>query len=401
MANPFPYQRPVLPAQVIDRDAETETLLDWCRDGMLVRLDAPRRYGKTSLVRRVFHEAAKGGTVGILCDLKGVLTLSDVITRLGRSYAQLQGSAAKLLRPTLTAIEAEFSVSFMGAGVKSSLAGRPANEEAALFALLDLPQRFAGKGWQAVIVCFDEFQDVLAVPAADDKLRAAIQHHSDGCAYIFAGSEPRLMNSLFSDKRRAFWNQAEPLELGPLAPADVAGYVTAQFAADGRDVGPVLRLVLSTAQGHPQRTMFLCSKLWERSQPGEPVTIEAWQAALDAAKLQEEHALDAEWRNLTGSAQRVLRAVTLNGGRPFQKQAAEAVGVPIGSVDRVSDALVGAYILRQTGKGEFAFVDPMLELYVRDLAGSSLPEAEQDDDRPTGRRGGARRPPPPSGGTAP
>jgi len=125
--------------------------------------------------------------------------------------------------------------------------------------------------------------------------------------------------------------------------------------------------------------MFLCSKLWERSQPGEPVAIEAWQAALDAAKLQEEHALDAEWRNLTGSAQRVLRAVTLNGGRPFQKQAAEAVGVPIGSVDRVSDALVGAYVLRQTGKGEFAFVDPMLELYVRDLAGSSLPESENDD----------------------
>ena len=85
-------------------------------------------------------------------------------------------------------------------------------------------------------------------------------------------------------------------------------------------------------------------------EPDEPVTIEAWQAALDAAKLQEEHALDAEWRNLTGSAQRVLRAVTLNVGRPFQKQAAEAVGVPIGSVDRVSDALVGAYVLRQTGR---------------------------------------------------
>ena len=75
----------------------------------------------------------------------------------------------------------------------------------------------------------------------------------------------------------------------------------------------------------------------------------------------------------------MLRAVTLNVGRPFQKQAAEAVGVPIGSVDRVSDALVGAYVLRQTGRGEFAFVDPMLELYVRDLAGSSLPESEDGD----------------------
>ena len=153
--------------------------------------------------------------------------------------------------------------------------------------------------------------------------------------------------------------------------------------------GPVLRLVLSTAQGHPQRTMFLCSKLWEWSQPGEPVTIEAWQAALDAAKLlQEEHALDAEWRNLTGSAQRVLRAAHESERRPAVPEARgrRPSACSIGSVDRVSDfALVGAYILRQTGKGEFgAFVDPMLELYVRDLAGSSLPEAEG------GRRPGAR-----------
>jgi len=55
--NPFPYQRPILPEQVIDRDVEVQKLLSWCDSAMLVRLDAPRRYGKTSLVRKVFHEA--------------------------------------------------------------------------------------------------------------------------------------------------------------------------------------------------------------------------------------------------------------------------------------------------------------------------------------------------------
>ena len=57
--NPFPYQRPILPEQVIDRDPEVQKLLSWCDSAMLVRLDAPRRYGKTSLVRKVFHEAGK------------------------------------------------------------------------------------------------------------------------------------------------------------------------------------------------------------------------------------------------------------------------------------------------------------------------------------------------------
>jgi hypothetical protein len=144
--NPFPYQRPILPEQVIDRHREVQKLLSWCDSAMLVRLDAPRRYGKTSLVRKVFHEAGKHGTVGVLCDLKGVLTLSDVITRLGRSYAQLRGPLEKMLRPVLTSIELEFNVSFMGAGAGAKLGARSGNEEAALFALLDLPQRFAGKG---------------------------------------------------------------------------------------------------------------------------------------------------------------------------------------------------------------------------------------------------------------
>lgn len=369
--NPFPYQRPVAPEQVIGREDEIARLQAWSESAMLVRLDAPRRYGKTSLIGKLFFEVEKQGTVGVLCDLKGALTMADLITRLGRSYGDLRGPAARFLAPALTAIEVEFNVSFLGAGAKFS--ARQANEEAALFALLDLPHRFAGKGWRSVIVCFDEFQDVLAVPAADDKMRAAIQHHDSGCAYVFAGSEPRLMNTLFADKRRAFWGQAEPLELSPLELADVADYVTERFAESGREIGEALRPLLGATQGHPQRTMFLASKLWDLTRPGQVATLETWMAALAAAKLQEEHALDAEWRALSTSAQRVLRAVCINDGRPYQRRAADAVGVPIGSVDGVAHSLVGSYQLREAGRGLFRFVDPLFESYVRDLAQATLP----------------------------
>src|SRR5215467_5469687 len=132
---------------------------------MLVRLDAPRRYGKTSLVRTLFDEAGKQGTVGILVDMKGVLTLADIVTRVGRGFGALQGPVAKALRPSLEGIEAQFNVSVAGTGGGVRMRGRPANEEGALFALLDLPVKFTGKGWKQVIVCFDEFQDVLAVEA--------------------------------------------------------------------------------------------------------------------------------------------------------------------------------------------------------------------------------------------
>jgi uncharacterized protein len=377
--NPFPYQRPVLPEQVIDRKTEVAQILDWCGDGMLIRLDAPRRYGKTSLVRRVFAEADNAGTVGILIDLKGVLTLADVIVRIGRGFSALRGPVEKALRPALSGIEAQFNVSFAGLGGGVRLTGHPANQEAALFALLDLPMRFAGKSWRRVIVCFDEFQDVLRVPAFDDKLRAAIQHHDDTVSYLFAGSEPRMMNKMFAEKNRAFWAQVQPLSLGPLAADDVAVDISRRFAETSRDIGEALSPLLRIAQGHPQRTMFLANKLWRLTPTGGQATLETWEAALAACKLQEEHALDAEWRSATPTEQRVLRAAALNDGHPYRKAAAASVGMPMGSVTKTVQALVDAYRLRLVERGRVMFVDPLFELYVGDLAAAVLPEAGDEE----------------------
>jgi uncharacterized protein len=378
VANPFLYQRPLPPDQLIDREAELSRLTAWCEEGLLVRLDAPRRYGKTTLVRRLYAGTERRGTIGVLCDLKGVLTLADVTTRLGRAYRDLRGEVRKFLDPVLSAIEVSFGLQFGPVGAGARLAHRPVNEEAALLALLDLPARFAEKGWRDVIVCFDEFQDVLAVKAADDKLRSVIQHQ-ERVAYIFAGSEPRLMNTLFADKRRAFWSQAQPLELAPLQPGDVGEYVAARFAAGGREVGEALGPLLGTSAGHPQRTMFLAAQLWALTPDGGAATLGTWEQALVQAKLQEERALDAEWRALSSGQQRVLRAVSLNDGRPYQKRAFEAVGMSQGSLSRVVAELVGAYQLRELDRGLFAFVDPLFELYVADLAADTLPHPGDPD----------------------
>ncbi|HET7378675.1 MAG TPA: hypothetical protein VFJ24_01415, partial [Gaiellales bacterium] len=341
------------------------------------------RYGKTSLVRKLFDEAGKQGTVGILVDMKGVLTLADIVTRVGRGFGALQGPVAKALRPSLEGIEAQFNVSVAGTGGGGGVRrrGRPANEEGALFALLDLPVKFTGKGWKQVIVCFDEFQDVLAVEAADDKLRSAIQHQPDTISYVFAGSEPRLMNQLFAQRRRAFWSQAEPLALEPLDATDCAEYIAARFTETGMDVGDALGPLLRTAQGHPQRTMLLASKLWSRTETaGGEATLETWQQALVAAKLQVEPECEAQWRGASTREQRVLRAVCLNDGRPYRKAATEAVGIPSGSVETAAAALVEQTVLRRVETGRFTFIDPLYELYVHDLAESALPAEDGERD---------------------
>src|SRR5437667_59747 len=59
--NPFVYSRPVPPEDVLDRDAETAELLKKAVGGHYVRLYAPRKYGKTSLLNRVLRDADLDG----------------------------------------------------------------------------------------------------------------------------------------------------------------------------------------------------------------------------------------------------------------------------------------------------------------------------------------------------
>src|ERR1700694_3195672 len=91
--NPFVYSHPVAPEDIIDRDTETQALLKNAVGGHYVRLYAPRKYGKTSLLRRALREGeAHEGLVPIFVDLYRISSLADVAIRFERAYSrQLQG----------------------------------------------------------------------------------------------------------------------------------------------------------------------------------------------------------------------------------------------------------------------------------------------------------------------
>src|SRR5437870_12143707 len=91
--NPFVYSHPIPPDEIIDRDEETATLLKHAIGGHYVRLYAPRKYGKTSLLRRVLRDAERREQmIPVLVDLYGVLSVADVAIRFERAYArQLKG----------------------------------------------------------------------------------------------------------------------------------------------------------------------------------------------------------------------------------------------------------------------------------------------------------------------
>src|SRR5438105_10379261 len=267
--NPFVYSRPVPPEDVLDRDAEVAELLGKAVGGHYVRLYAPRKYGKTSLLNRVLRDAERDeGLIPVLVDLYRVLSIADVTIRFERAYARhLKGAVRARVEEFLQRTGLGLSLGAFGIGARIQLDPK-AEPLAALHALLDLPLRLEQSGGYRALIAFDEFQDVQKVPDLDGLIRSHIQYHGEVASYVFAGSEPGLMEQLFEDRDRPLYGSAVPMRLGRLAADDVGAYVAERFAETDRDVGDALGPLLRAAAGHPQRAMLLAHHLWAQVEPG-------------------------------------------------------------------------------------------------------------------------------------
>ena len=249
--NPFIFNKPVDPDQLIDRGEEARHLLELAEGGHASRLSAPRRYGKTSLLRRVGRDADLAGMAYVEVDFYGALSLTDVVSRLEEAYERLRSplrrvaiAAIKTLRPKLG----------VGAG-SLRLEAQPvpaADANRIVSGLLDLPLALFERTGTRTLVAFDEFQALLAVGGGIEGLfRSRIQRHGDAASYIFAGSHPGLMQQLFGERERPFFGQARVLRLEPLADADLVAYIGDRFEKGGRDATPVLESLAGEGAGAP------------------------------------------------------------------------------------------------------------------------------------------------------
>ena len=140
----------------------------------------------------------------VLVDLYGVVSLADVAVRFERAYAKelrgaIRGRVEEFLQKT------GLGLSLGAFGISARLQLEPKTDPLpALHALLDLPLRLEESGGFRAYIALDEFQDVRKVPSLDGLLRSHIQFQGEVASYVFAGSEPGLMSSCSSTRRRRF-----------------------------------------------------------------------------------------------------------------------------------------------------------------------------------------------------
>jgi hypothetical protein len=363
--NPFIYDNPLEPADAIVRREEVEHLIALVEGGHNTRLSAPRRYGKTTLLRQVQSRAIDLGYGTIEVDLFGVQSRHDFAVRIDMAYRTMQGPLRRVVDGILGKIKLGLNTPAVGGSVEVESRGPGASEDAALLALLDLPLKlFKRKGVRMLIV-FDEFQDVLTAEGSIDAiLRSRIQHHGQAATYIFAGSQPGMLAELFGSKSRPLWGQARAIDLGRLPEDDTYRYMQELFARSNRRLGVAAEHLLQLADGHPQRIMMLAHHLWEQT----PSEIEAgdaeWDAALQAVFHELEQPLHRTWREHDDEEQKVLRAVAAEYGPLFSIETLEAFALSKATAADARERLIDAGDLALEHHGVLRFVDPLFAAWV-------------------------------------
>jgi hypothetical protein len=324
--SPFPYQGPLLPEQVRGRDGLLADLTERVTEHRVTALLGPRRYGKTSVLRRLAAELAAADTSIVWIDLYAIRSFTDLAMRLDTALVGATGPS----RLTLDHLAAGFELNLGFIKANFQRPDRPAPEPTVAL-LLDVLLGAATR--HPTLIVIDEFSGIDAVDGAAGLLRTKLQHHYQDIGLVFAGSEPSTMRSLFEDREQPFYAQADILTIDSLSAAAVHEIIAEGWGGDP-PVGLASSIVEFTG-GHPQRVMQLADAAWSITTSDPDVGPDLWGRALESVRASTGSGFEVRFDGLAPAQQAVLRIVA-SGGTLFGRSAELLDLNPSSTVDETS-----------------------------------------------------------------
>ena len=324
--NPFVYGEIVTAAAFADREGERERLARDLADAQKIFLISPRRYGKSSLIRDVMRGLAKqqfltvevtvaasSSYIGFLEAYARALIAADTPTSRLRRWASdlLQNVRPELRFDTRTEGDAGFSLGFPAVRTPRD-AARLATE---VFAL---PGRIAAARKQRMAIALDEFQTVTTFDGGnvEHALRAAVQQQRD-VGYVFAGSEPSLMERMLTSKR-PFYKAGPVMRLEKIDAPQFVAFLEGRFAATGFSVEDGLgEAIVELAANVPYDVQRLAHETWDdvRHSRRKVVGLDDLHQTLSRLLGEQQTVFEEGWQRLTLLQRAVLRALVLESGR--------------------------------------------------------------------------------------
>jgi hypothetical protein len=374
--NPFVYGEIVPAAAFVDREAELDRLVSDLGDCQKIFLISPRRYGKSSLIRQAL------GTLG----RRRVATLEFTVSSFSSYVAFLEGYTRALagldtrserarswLRDLFTSVKPELRLEAApdSAGLSISFPTVRTQRDAARLAeeVFALPGRIASRLGRRLAIALDEFQAIGSYDggSVEQALRAAVQQQRQ-VGYVFAGSEPSLMEQMIGP-RRPFYKAGPVMRLGKIPPDVFSGFVEDRFRRSSLRPEPGLGgAIVELAGNLPYDVQRLAHETWDDAVRlrRRSVSLEDLHVTLHRLLAEQDTLFEATWQRLTLAQRAVLRAVVVERGLEMlggDLRARHRLG-GASSVQAALSALQRLDLVARIEDGRYVVIDSLMREWV-------------------------------------
>ncbi len=274
MKNTFVFGKIVEADNFCNRKTEISELKRNIENCFSVWLFAPRRYGKSSLVKQVFKQVPSNIKT-VYFDLYNVQSVDDFIRKYSntiskelfnwkddvKKISKQLGRYLKSLQPQLSFdVNAEPSV---------LLANKEIKEQIDIEEVLNLPEKIAKEQKTKICIAFDEFQEIERIDSfIINWMRSAFQNQKN-VSYIFLGSKQSLMENIFTNINSPFYEYAIKMDIKPIKREDLFAFIKRKFEKQKLEISnKSINDILDYSKCHPHFTQYFAATVFDEIRNG-------------------------------------------------------------------------------------------------------------------------------------
>ena len=287
MESPFVYGMAVFGKWFTDREEDAKRLSANFTHGINTILISPRRWGKTSLVLKVAKQVSNKNLKIVNLDIFSCRSREDfyrifakeIILQTSNKWEEWSENARHFLSALTPTISLgndpvnDFNVSF---SVSNKIL---LNDE-----VLNLPVKIANKKGIRIVVCIDEFQQIMEFQDPKNfqkQLRSVWQLQTQCVSYCLYGSKKHLMHALFSKQSMPFYKFGDVFFLQKISLDYWITFIQQRFEETGKFISADLATqICERVENHSSYVQQLSWLVWSKTEK-EATEIDFNDAQID------------------------------------------------------------------------------------------------------------------------
>jgi len=373
MTTPFVYGKLAKGTEFTNREQEQEHLIQNFLSSVNTVLISPRRWGKSSLVKRSGEKISKSNpdTKIVFIDMFNIRSEEEfykslsknILAAVSNRFEELMENSRKFFKqwvPHLTfspGAQEEFSLGLNWMDVKKD------PDE-----ILNLAEVIAKEKNIKIVICIDEFQNLSYFEnplAFQKKLRSNWQKHQY-TSYCLYGSKRHMLMDFFASPSMPFYKFGDLMLLEKIETKYWKDFIQKRFRSTGKKISKKQAEKLAMlVENHPYYVQQLAQLCWFRTD--KEMLDDTIDKTLESLVLQLSLLFQNMIESLSSTQINFLKAIVDGKEKLSSKKVIDEYKLGTSAnISRIKKALVHKEIIDERTKGNLEILDPIFAIWFRE-----------------------------------